>query len=145
MALYAAILISTSVYFIVFSDGGILERMTIERSKTEIAENNRSLEMENERLRNVLEVYRAGTYPPEDTLHSGYIRPGDRVLSITGDDRATTESAARSASALRGQTIAYLRIAWIVISVSSVVTFLIYGWKSRKKHEDSLGDNPWQA
>lgn len=145
MALYAAILISTSVYFTVFSDGGILERMTIERSKAEIAEINRSLEMENERLRNLLEVYRAGTYPPEDTLHSGYIRPGDRVLSITGDDRLTTESVARSASVLRGKTIAYLRVAWIMISVASVVSFLIYGWKSRKKNEESPGDNPWQA
>ncbi len=145
MALYAAMIISTAVYFIVFSDGGILERMTIERAKKKIAENNRSLEMENERLRNLLERYRGGTYPPEDTLHSGYIRPGDRVLSITGGERAPDESVTSSASPLRGMSITYLRIAWIAISIAAVVSIFIYGWISRKKHGDSMDGNPWQA
>ena len=127
---------ATGVYFVVFSDGGIIERITIEQSKRAIIETNRALDLENERLRAVLRGYRSGKYPPDDVLQSGYINPGDRVLSYPETDHSGEKKDVTIAPYRRFHLV-HMRAAWIGFSFAAISLILYFRWRSASRAGDT--------
>jgi hypothetical protein len=133
-AVFLAVFALSSVYFFVFGESGILERMNLEKEKSSIDGTIRALKNENDGLRKRLDSYRKGQYTAEDYLESGYVGPGDRVLLFQG-------LALRPASGRLKETgrtnltrlLPSLRIIWVSLSVVLVLGLFLYNKKLKSR------------
>jgi cell division protein FtsB len=132
-AFFIIVFLLASVYFFIFSDSGLLERIALDKEKNQIAAKIGALKSENKRLQRLLNNYRKGEYPEGEIADSGYIKNGGKVLFFQGLEkkaRAGTESTIQ-ADALP-VPLPYLRITWIAISSIVVIVIIVYG----RKHSD---------
>ena len=127
----------SSVYFFVFGESGILERMNLESDKKTIEEKINALKDENKNLSNTLNRYRQGRYSGDDFLESGYIRPGEKALVFSGpgDTAVQVKKEERGEGQYSG-LLPYLRILWVAISVALVAGLFLY-YRKLKSRESS--------
>jgi cell division protein FtsB len=133
-AIFLAVFVLSSVYFFVFGESGILERMNLEKEKNNVESKITALKKENEGLHQKLNRYRQGQYPGEDYLNSGYVKPGDKVLMFRGQDKQPSpDRQAVSGSDRYTGILPYLRIIWVVISVALVLGLYLYERKLKSR------------
>jgi hypothetical protein len=118
-----------SVYFFIFSDSGLIERIALDKEKGHIAATIGALKSENKRLQRLLSNYRNGEYPDGDFADSGYIKNGSTILLFPGlkKSRAGIENVIQPGEA--AVPLPYLRITWIAISSIIVIILILYGRK----------------
>lgn len=133
-ALFLAVFVLSSVYFFVFGESGILERMNLESTKKAIEEKIDALRVENKDLSGRLERYRQGDYSANDFLESGYIKPGEKVIMFggPGDKNVALKKEEREAERYKG-LLPYFRILWVSVSVVIVVGLFLYNRKFKNR------------
>lgn len=132
--MFLAVFALSSVYFFVFGESGILERMNLEKEKSTIESKIKDLKTENEILRRKLNRYRQGQYPGEDYLESGYIKPGDKVLYFRGQsDRPIPARQEATGGDRITRILPYLRIIWVALSACLVLGLVLYNRKFKSR------------
>lgn len=136
-ALFLAVFMLSSVYFFVFGDSGILERMNLESDKKAFEDKIDALKIENRSLAKRLNRYREGRYGSDDFLDSGYIKPGEKVIVLSGSGEKDVQIKKGETGGGRYSAILpYLRILWVAISVALVVGIFLY-YRKLKSREPS--------
>lgn len=128
-----------AVYFFVFSESGLLERINLQKGKTDLIANIEELKSENGRLHRLLDRYRKGHYPGEDLLKSGYIRPGEKVVYLRGLEEPRPGLKVADAAPGFSVVLPYLRIGWLAVSAIVVVLLIVF---ARKAGADDARDLP---
>jgi hypothetical protein len=135
-AIFIAVFILSSVYFFIFGESGMLERINLENEKKGILSTIETLKLENARLQRLLVRYRKGDYPKDDLLKSGYIREGEKVVFFRGHDtRIQREKEPGAEAGDFPLVLRYLRIGWIGISSILLILMILYGRKVKDPSE----------
>ena len=115
----------SGVYLFVFSESGILERISLENKKLELLERIDILRTEKKTLKKNLDDYRKGVRPDSDVLHAGYISPGDKLV-VLRDDKGHRDRETAQARADKTKTVemGHYRLIWIVISILVFILFI---------------------
>jgi cell division protein FtsB len=133
-AIFLAVFALSSVYFFVFGESGILERMNLEKEKSTIESKIKALKNDNESLHRKLNRYRQGQYPGEDYLESGYIKPGEKVLFFHGvGDRPVSAKQETTGGDRSTRILPYLRIMWVTLSACLVLCLVLYNRKLKSR------------
>jgi cell division protein FtsB len=133
-ALFLAVFALSSVYFFVFGESGILERMNLERNKKTIEEKLNELKNENRSLSSRLNKYRQEHYSGDDYLESGYIKPGEKVIMFSGPgDKNAPKKTEEKGEGLYSGLLPYLRMIWVGISVALVIGLFLYNRKLKSR------------
>jgi cell division protein FtsB len=133
-ALFLAVFLLSSVYFFVFGDSGILERMNLESDKKNIEEKIDALKDENRSLSKKLNRYREGRYAGDDFLDSGYIKPGEKVIVLSGPgEKNVPINTEEKGGGRYSGILSYLRILWVAISIALVVGLFLYNRKLKNR------------
>ena len=129
-AFFIIVFLLASVYFFIFSESGLLERIALNKEKNLIAASIGALKSENKRLQRLLNSYRAGVYPDGEMAESGYVKNGDTVLLFPGPERKSRTISEKATPAETSPVpLPYLRIAWVAISSIVIIVLIIYGRK----------------
>ena len=121
------------IYFFIFSNSGLLERIRLEKGKENLQKKIESLRTENGRLQKSLQSYKKGEYPVDDILNSGFREPGGKFYFLRGMDKKTSapppgEILTPGSSPL----LSYLQAGWLFISFSILAVIYLY---ARKRNE----------
>lgn len=129
-AFFIIVFLLASVYFFVFSESGLFERIALDKEKSRVAANIEAQKSENKRLQRMLERYRGGAYPEGEIADSGYVKNGGRVLIVReAGKKAVTAKAATGEPGDFPLALPYLRITWIAISALIVIAMILFGRK----------------
>ncbi|HOO73442.1 MAG TPA: hypothetical protein PK926_16905 [Spirochaetota bacterium] len=122
----------SGIYLFVFSEGGVLERINLQRKNDGLLSGIRSLNEEKKRLESTLRDYEKGGKTGEDVLSAGFIRSGDQVVflrnAVPGTGTAAKEK--KDEASFTFEMIHY-RILWVVLSL--LIFFFHY---SRRPHKE---------
>jgi hypothetical protein len=122
----------TSVYFFIFSQSGLLERINLEKENTLIQQKIEKLKGEKLYLQDILRRYKEGKYPDSDILESGYMRPGERIIFFQGiKQKYQHRGKENNTDGEFGIRLPYLRIIWLVISAAVFLGLVLYGRSSK--------------
>ncbi len=126
-------IILATLYFFLFSQSGLLERLNLEDENRVVRGRIEKLNSEKVYLQNTLRGYKRGNYSDKEMLESGYIKPGEKIIYFKGHQKAP-DSKDREKSSVGGffLTIGHLRLIWIAFSAAVLVCFIIY---MRRKRE----------
>lgn len=120
----SVLFVLSSIYFFIFSESGLLERISLERKKGDILARIEQQKNENDRLLSVFEKYKKGEMSERDLAKAGYVASNGKILHIKGiDDTKSDEKAGRQ----KGDffvAIPHLRIFWAVLSSLVVIVLL---------------------
>ncbi len=121
-----------AIYFFIFSNSGLLERIRLEKGKINIQKKIEALKTENARLQTSLQRYKKGKYPPGDIMNSGFREQGDKFFFLRGLDKkisvpATDEISTQGSPPL----LSYFRAGWVLLSASILASIYLYAWKHK--------------
>ncbi len=129
-AVFIVVFLLGSVYFFLFSESGLLERIVLEKEKNRIAADIETLKSENTGYQRLLNKYRKGEYPEGDIVSSGYVKNGGTVLFLQGiKEKNSGAQRIIVPSGASPVPLSYLRIAWIGISAIVIAALIFYGRK----------------
>ena len=129
--LFLLLFVLVGVYAFVFGESGIFERRRLEEGKQHLAEQLRSLQAENALLKETLERYRRGDYPPDLMNRKGYLAAGEKAVRVAGAS-VNVVTAEKPAGTENGESLFHLRVAWVVLSIFAIMVYL---WHSMKKED----------
>ncbi len=136
-ALFLAVFGLSSVYFFVFGESGILERMNLESEKKIVEDKIGTLKDENRALSGRLNRYRQDDYSGDDFLDSGYIKTGEKVIVFSGLRETKIPLKNEETDGVRySSLLPYLRISWVALSVALVACLYLYN-RTLKRRETS--------
>lgn len=120
------------MYFFIFSQNGLLERINLEEENKLILRKIEQLKSEKNRLQNRLRSYKLGKYSDNEILESGYTRPGEKIIFFKGLGKKTkgkeTETTIDTGFSLK---LAHLRLIWIAFSGAVLLGLLVYGRRNK--------------
>jgi len=127
-AFFIIVFLLAAVYFFVFSESGLLERIALDREKSGIAATIEGLKSENKNLQRLLNKYRSGDYPDGDLADSGYVKNGSSVLFFR--ESGKKPGGGKPEKKQDGDTpvpLTYLRILWITLSAFVILGLIALG------------------
>jgi len=134
-ALFIIVFLLASVYFFVFSESGLLERIALDREKNSIAASIEALKSENNNLQRLLKKYRNGEYSDGEIADSGYVRSGSSVLYFRDGGKMNIVRKPEKKQEDLPVPLPYLRILWISLSaliIAGLVAFI------RRKYSENV-------
>jgi hypothetical protein len=129
-AFFIIVFILASVYFFIFSESGLLQRIVLDKEKTAIAANIETLKSDNMRLQRLLNKYRKGEYPEREIADSGYVKNGGSVLMFRGAGKKPGD--VKTGTVQSGDLpvpLMYMRLAWMAVSASIIIALVVLGIK----------------
>ncbi len=115
-----------SIYCFIFGESGVLERIALQKVGYAAGKRINSLRSEEAALQATLKDYREGRISGEDLFKTGFIPEGGRAVFFKGISRETGPAGIAEGDQHGSIVdIKYLRILWGVISVVSIVVFVI--------------------
>lgn len=133
-AFFIIVFLLAAVYFFVFSESGLLERIALDREKSSIAANIEALKSENKNLQRLLNKYRSGDYPDGEIADSGYIKNGSSVLFFRNSGKRP--GGGKTDKEQEGNPpvpLTYLRILWITLSALVILGLIAVGRRFSEK------------
>ncbi|MBN1500892.1 MAG: septum formation initiator family protein [Spirochaetes bacterium] len=127
-----------TVFFFVFGQSGILERMLLQDEKHKIDEQNEKLETENKKLTELYHQYQSGTYKFEDVEKYGFIKQGSKVIIFEDDDtRNDKKNTAVLDNNLKStkMNIKIMRYAWLAFSITVIGAYIFFTFKKENDIE----------
>ena len=126
-------IILSSVYFVLFSQSGLLERINLEEENKLAYGKIEKLNSEKKNLQNTLRGYQRGHYSDRDMLESGYIKPGEKIIYFKGQrEKTQSKEFEKTSDAGYFLKLTHLRMIWITFSAAVLLVLLIYGRKKRE-------------
>jgi hypothetical protein len=124
------------IYCFVFGQSGILERMRLEKEKESLVREIAYLERDNGRLESLYNEYVKGSLTVAECETAGFLVHGSRFLFFKDKphnikDRSSVSSSADADTAF---PIDYLRIVWILISITIISVYFIVQRTLRRKN-----------
>lgn len=132
--LFILLFVLVGVYAFVFGESGILERRQLEQGKQNLVEHLRSIQAQNSALREKLNSYRRGEYPPDLMNSKGYLKEGGRAVHVHGASVSENPADKKTAED-EGVTLFHFRIAWVVFSMFVIMLYLWYFLKQEDKQD----------
>ncbi len=129
-AFFIIVFLLASVYFFIFSESGLLQRIALDKEKDHIAANIEALKAENKRLQRQLNKYRNSEYPEGEIADSGYVKNGSSVLVFREGVRKPGDVKGRAVQP--GDLpvpLHYMRLSWMAISAVVVIALVLLGRK----------------
>jgi hypothetical protein len=129
-AFFIIVFLLASVYFFVFSESGLLERIALDREKSSIEAGIEALKSDNKNLQRLLKKYRAGEYPEGEIADSGYIKNGSSVLLFRDTGKMSgSKKPKKKQEEYFHVPLPYLRILWISLSALIIAGLIVFGRK----------------
>ena len=128
------LIILTGVYFFIFGDSGLIERIRLQEEKDALTKRIENQNKEAARLRKLYEGYKNGDFNKEEAVKAGYIDKGEKLIFFDESKKDKQKKIEVSENEEKDRIdIMHLRILWVVVSMMIILFYL--GRKSRYKEE----------
>ena len=118
----------SAVYVLIFSESGLLERLSLQKKKAGLEQRLQDLKSGNDELAARYEFYKNGGLTREDLLKGGYVRSGEKLVFLQGvDGEAKGELKREATAAPETVPLQHMRVIWIAVSA---IVLLFYFLKS---------------
>ena len=112
-----AVFILSSIYILLLSESGFLERLRLNNKINIVEKKVQELKRENESLKLLLERQEKGYLSKDDLLLSGQISDGEKAVFIKHRSYETESNSTAENEQTRIMDITIFRIAWILFSI----------------------------
>lgn len=131
-----AALFMAAIYFFIFSNSGLLERIRLENGKIQLQKKIEFQKAENVRLQGLLQRYKKGEYPDSDILNSGFRDKGEKFLFLRGLEKKESVAVYEDVSPPGSSPLlAYFRAGWVFLS--AILLAVIYLYARRQNDADA--------
>ncbi len=121
---FALVFILFGIYALLFSESGLLERISLQRKKADLEKKLGMLKYENDELTAAYELYRKGGLKKNDIMKAGYVGKGEKVIFFKGGGEVGTDKGLPEAQYERNSIpLRDIRIIWAVVSLIVLIFY----------------------